>query len=88
MVLSSHVSIDVNAALTPGLSFAPDRATRHSSSEIHVFYALSQGIILLEDNGRPHTANMTVETLQKCETLQHQPYSRATLVFLKKAQTL
>ena len=38
---------------------------------------LSDGIILLHDNSRPHTANLVGNKLQKfCwETLQHPPYS-------------
>ena len=38
---------------------------------------LSDGIILLHDNARPHTANIVRDKLQRLgwETLQHPPYS-------------
>ena len=38
---------------------------------------LSDGIILLRDNARPHTANLVRDNLQRFgwETLQHPPYS-------------
>lgn len=38
---------------------------------------LSEGVVLLHDNARPHTAALTVETLQKLkfEVLAHPPYS-------------
>ena len=38
---------------------------------------LSDGIILLHDNTRPHTANLVRDKFQKFgwETLQHPPYS-------------
>ena len=38
---------------------------------------LSDGIILLHDNARPHTANLVKDKLQRFgwETLQHPPYS-------------
>ena len=37
---------------------------------------LSDGIILLHDNARPHTANLVRDKLQRFdwETLQHPPY--------------
>ncbi|GBM35560.1 Histone-lysine N-methyltransferase SETMAR [Araneus ventricosus] len=38
---------------------------------------LSNGVILLHDNARPHTANAVKTTLQqfRWETLEHPPYS-------------
>ena len=38
---------------------------------------LSDGVILLHDNTRPHTANLVRDKLQRFdwETLQHPPYS-------------
>lgn len=38
---------------------------------------LTRGVILLHDNARPHTANVSVATLQKFkwEILEHSPYS-------------
>ena len=38
---------------------------------------LSEGVLLLHDNARPHTAAHTIQTLQKLhfEVLEHPPYS-------------
>ena len=50
--------------------------TRNSSSPVETPGMLSDGVILLHDNARPHTANLVRVKVKRLswETLQHPPY--------------
>ena len=58
-----------------GFFVAEGAATRHN---VKTLWNASEGIILLHDNVRPHTANLMRDKLQRLgwETLQYPPYIR------------